>query len=249
MHGATSRKSLQDSSGYSLKQHDLDLVGLTWDQVARCAQRNVPLGMTVNEYRYFADELRWLLEECEGIRDADIRLQGSSARGFSSMHKPFPRCAEDVLDQILQSNPSAGRIEVEQIWQTVEQIWRDGRPLQRPFDSMHRLKISGEPSDYDIQISSDLMVNRVSNYITRMGLDPSRMHTSNEKYNFVRKELAAKCFAHLERWSFDWQNRLGRAVTWALFDSSGPPHLSGDLEASSSHHRDDDWRVLGGIPL
>lgn len=234
---------LADASGYALQQCDLDLVGLDWRAIENCLSRRAPLGMSLSAYESFVSDLQWFLVNCEGITDADIRLQGSSAKGFSSVLKPFPGTPEDVFNELLSSNPSAGHYEVVEIWGRISDIWGEHLPGQRPFDSMEKLNISPVGSDYDVQISSHQMVQRVHDYIEYMKLSPTRVRVENDKYQFIEKGLAAKCFAHVQRWAFDMHNRLGREVTWVLFDEEGPRKLCGRDSGGSSHFKSDDWII------
>lgn len=130
-----------------MQPRDCEFLDISPDQVEAWANREAPLGMTPTEFREFSKSLYDALAR-EGLApaDLDLRLQGSSARFFSGEHKSLP------LESELLDNPEA--LAQMDIWFGEDQ----NRPLRRPFDSMHRLGLEDEPSDYDIQISSDSMV-------------------------------------------------------------------------------------------
>ena len=201
----------QDDSGYRLTRRDLDFLGITPEQVVDWADRTAPLGQTPAQFREFTRTLFAALH-ADGLDPAavDVRLQGSSARFFSGAHKSLP-------DRWYHDGPD--------------------RPLRRPFDSMHRLGLE-EPSDYDIQISSDTMVAIARRIADREYPDLSLHHP---KYGFVRKEIAERAFPHLMAWAESQTALLGRDVVPALFTGAGPPDRSDT--GVSSHFDDSDWII------
>ncbi|MHC9292580.1 putative adhesin [Mycobacterium sp. LTG2003] len=183
--------------------------------------------MTPAEFREFRSELYDALAR-EGFTadDLDIRLQGSSARFFSGEHKALP------LDADIHDNPDAQ-------WRM--NAWfgeNENRPLRRPFDSMHRLGLDEEPSDYDIQISSDSMVDACRQRWEADGPTGSLVHP---KYGFVDKQVFKALFPALWEWATDWTERTGRPVVPALFPGSGPPDTSS--VGVTSHFRESDWHI------
>lgn len=175
------------------------------------ADRTAPLGQTPAQFREFTRTLFAALH-ADGLDPAavDVRLQGSSARFFSGAHKSLP-------DRWYHDGPD--------------------RPLRRPFDSMHRLGLE-EPSDYDVQISSDTMVAIARRIADREYPDLSLHHP---KYGFVRKEIAERAFPHLMAWAESQTALLGRDVVPALFTGAGPPDRSDT--GVSSHFDDSDWII------
>lgn len=216
-----------DDSGYRIQPRDCEFLGISPEQVEHWSNREAPLGMTPTEFRDFSSSLYDALAR-EGFtrEDLDLRLQGSSARFFSGEHKSLP------LGEDLQDNPDArARMDT---W-----LGDDAdRPLRRPFDSMHRLGLDDEPSDYDLQISSDAMVDACRQ---RWEADGSQGSLTNRKYGFVVKELFNDMFPALWEWVDEWTERTGRPVAPALFPSSGPPDTSAG--GVSSHFRESDWQI------
>jgi len=118
------------------------------DHVEAWASREAPPGISRTEFREFSYSLyEAMSREGFGPKDLDVRLQGSSARFFSGEHKSLPTTAEIATD-----NQALDRMRT---WFGDD----PNHPLRRPFDSMHLLGLEDEPSDYDIQLSSDSMAN------------------------------------------------------------------------------------------
>jgi hypothetical protein len=183
--------------------------------------------MTPTEFKEFRNSLYDALAR-DGFRpeELDLRLQGSSARFFSGEHKSLP------LESTLHDNPEA--------LARMESWFGDDadRPLRRPFDSMHRLGLDDEPSDYDLQISSDSMVE-----VCRLRWEANSLHGDliNRKYGFITKETFKAMFPDMWQWAAEWTERTGRPVVPALFSSSGPPDTS--AAGVSSHFRESDWLI------
>jgi hypothetical protein len=180
--------------------------------------------MTPTEFREFRESLYDALAR-EGFtpEDLDLRLQGSSAHFFSGQHKS--------LD--LQNNPEA-------IARADSWFGDDAdRPLRRPFDSMYRLGLDPDPSDYDLQISSDAMVDACRQ---RWEAASSQGDLFHPKYGFIVKDIFEdkSMFPGLMEWADRWSEITGREVAPALFPSSGPPHQP---EGVSAHFRESDWRI------
>ncbi|WP_396912353.1 hypothetical protein [Mycolicibacterium sp.] len=187
------------------------------------------LGTTPAVFREFNRSLSEALAR-EGINhgDVDIRLQGSSARFFSGEHKSLP----SVSSTEIRDNPDAlARMNVS--------FGDDAnRPLRRPFDSMYRLGLDPEPSDYDIQISSDAMVDACRE---RWEASGSQGDMVNSKYGFIRKVIFGDMFPTLWEWADRWTAQTGRPVAPALYPTAGPPDTSAG--GVSSHFRASDWRI------
>lgn len=112
-------------------------------------------------------------------------------------------------------------------------------PSRRPFDSMFRLAIDLEQSDYDLQISSDEAVSKCRKY-SMYKLEPAVQDIFHPTYDFVIKELSEQVLDNLYRFSLRFYTELGRNVSLAVFPTAGPPIKFGKL---SAHHRIDDWRL------
>ena len=183
--------------------------------------------MTPAQFSDFRDTLFDALNR-EGFHpeDLDVRLQGSSARFFSGEHKSLP------LPSDIHGNPGASA--------RMEEWFGDdpSRPLRRPFDSMHRLGLEDEPSDYDVQISSDAMTEACRRQWESAG---SSSEFINTKYGFVDKKTFEKMFPSLWEWVERWEAETGRPVVPALFPGTGPPDTS--AIGISSHFRGSDWLI------
>jgi hypothetical protein len=216
-----------DDSGYRLQQRDLDFLGLTREQIDWLLDRQAPLGMTPEQFSEFRSSLLDTLRK-EGVDPAetDIRLHGSAANAFSGIHKTLPSEAE------LAGNPEA-------LARLREWLADDpNRPLRRPFDSLHRLGLD-DPSDYDLNISNARMVE-----IARTRWDPTRFAGDFLKgHGYLNKELMNSTFPELSRWAQNWSQALGREVSHAVFDGTGPLDSSGIGSGISVHFRETDWIV------
>jgi hypothetical protein len=213
-----------DDSGYRIQPRDCEFLGISPEQVEHWANREAPLGMTPSEFKEFSNSLYdALAREGFSANDLDMRLQGSSARFFSGEHKALELDSDDPAVQ--------ARIET---WFGDD----ENRPLRRPFDSMHQLGLDSEPSDYDVQISSDSMVDACRR---QWDADGSHGDLVNRKYGFIDKRLFKNMFPTLWEWAAQWERRTGRPVVPALFASSGPPDTT--PTGVSSHFRESDWRL------
>ncbi|WP_189336612.1 hypothetical protein [Actinoplanes ianthinogenes] len=226
-----------DESGRRLTPRDCQFLEITPDEVQNWSDRTAPLGMTPEQYTEFRSSLSDALR-ADGIDPAgvDARLQGSSARFFSGRHKSFPERDGPEL---------AGSPEAQAKY---DQWIGDGiPPQQRPFDSMNKLGVKeagGEvepPSDYDVQLSSDQMVERAEAVRQQNYPDKDLFHP---KYDFVRKAVMDEAFPNLQAWRRSQEAAVNREVAPAVFPGSGPPDKSlTSANGMSAHHRDDDWKL------
>ncbi|MBQ1074639.1 hypothetical protein KBX06_15895 [Micromonospora sp. C31] len=214
-----------DDSGYRIQRRDCEFLGLTPDAVVGWAERRAPLGLTPPAFEQMAAALFDALE-ADGVRhdQVDIRLQGSSSNFFSGAHKRLP------TEEQISDHPEA----VERM-----RAWRGGGvlPVRRPFDSMYKLGLE-EPSDFDFQISSDVMVERA---VAVGNSDFPDLCVVNKSYGFVTKKVARKCFPALFAWAEEYSKLSGREVVPAVFPGVGPPNRSAD--GVSSHFRPADWII------
>jgi hypothetical protein len=215
-----------DDSGYRLKPRDLEFLGLSREQIDWAFDRRAPLGMTPRTYSSFRTSLLETLRQ-EGIapEETDIRLHGSSANFFSGAHKTLPTEAE------LADTPEAQARLREWLGDDPD------RPLRRPFDSLHKLGLD-EPSDYDLNISNDRMVE-----MARSRWDPARYEGELfiKGHGYLNKAVVRETFPLLDDWATSWSARLGREVSHGVFSGSGPFDTS--ATGISVHYRESDWIV------
>jgi hypothetical protein len=243
-----SRDVISDSSGYSVCERDLQFLQISEDQFAAFCARRRPLGMSEQQYEHFVSSLIAALRR-DGVKSADVRLQGSSAHFFSGQHKAMPWSRPDIVDEFRRARRRVPQpIEVEIVEAKLRAAWppSGARPQQRPFDVMFMAGIDSEPSDYDIQISSDEIVERARQRISSLGIEPNRYAVVSTSYNFVRKDLIVDTCPFLTQWATLQTDILGRSVTLAVFSASGPPNVESTNEVVSSHFKTTDWIIATG---
>lgn len=219
-------------TGAPLSERDLEF--LQW-RPEHWMRGEAPLGMTPTDYQQWRSSLLDVLGR-EGVPpDAvDVRLLGSGSEGFSGPHKPMWSQADQQI---------AGNLEAQS--RLAQWVGDDPDRLgSRPFDSGYRLGVD-EPSDYDINLSSDEMVARARELWEQRGR-PGDLFSGAHQY--VNKEIAAEAFPGLDAWRRQWSEQLGpasgvgRDMSWAVFPSSGPKDVS--VNGFFVHFRDDyDWIV------
>lgn len=238
-----------DGFGYTLTDADLRFLAIGQESADNCVGGVSPLGMSCDQYGIF---VKGLLEATwrEGFKRADIRLQGSSVKFFSGPHKMMPYAAEEIHETFMNENKMPPEdYDFNEIIKAINRVWpAEPRPKRRPFDSLYKLGLSPEPSDYDVQISSDDAFSIVRTMLRNRNLDTDKLVVENTKYQFMRKEYSDKWFLHLQAFSAKWMKVLGRPVNIAVFDATGPAQQeNSDL---SSHFRETDWIIdPGKIPL
>lgn len=243
--GESNHPEIRDDSGYELTPEDLDFLQITTSSAHECLGRVTPLGFPAG---YFSDFTLTLMQAIwrEGIREADVRLQGSSAFFFSGPHKSMPVTRNEIAYAFTSEFGRPPDVfELNQIATKYRIVWPRVLPQRRPFDSLHRLGVSPVKSDFDIQISSQDAYLQVTESITFSGADPETADLENHKYSFIRKEYSDKNFLYLQVWVSDWEERLDRPVNIAIFGEDGPRE---DLEnpALSSHFKETDWVLHSG---
>ncbi|MDQ7877411.1 hypothetical protein Q9R08_05410 [Microbacterium sp. QXD-8] len=237
-----------DRAGYAITLDDLDFLGLTVDQAADMKRGALPLGMSAAVYQEFVESLRGALHD-EGATDADVRIQGSSVKFFSGHHKAMPWDRDEIEDEYLKANSSTTPLSAYSLNSILENLtghWPDNsnRPEARPFDALYRVGLHGEASDYDVQISSHILVDKVRDQIRRRGVKPTDLRVNKPTYNFVKKEYSSQ-LAYLAQWAAKACELAGRPVTVAVFDGGGPPDVREEFGELSSHFRnDDDWIIV-----
>jgi hypothetical protein len=237
---------LEDGHGYCVTAEALDFLRVSVEAAEACRRKQRPLGMTSVQYDQFRDSLFAALAR-DGVRECDVRLQGSSARFFSGGHKAMPWDRHEIVEQFRRGRrrlPEAFEVDAAQA--AMGQVWPEGfpRPHRRPFDAMHRLGLEEHPSDYDLQLSSDEIVDRAKERIVTLGIPADQLTVHSATYAFVRKDLVEDVCPMIHIWSMRQSDILLRNVTVAVFPSSGPPDTG---TALSSHFRADDWMIKGAV--
>jgi hypothetical protein len=236
-----------DGSGYLVRDRDLHFLAISKAGVALWRTQRVPLGMSEIEYAGFCTDLLTALQRDDvTLEDCDVRLKGSAAEFFSGHHKRLPRTADEILDVFRECRQRVPQQwELEEIDHRLNRVWiTDGEfPSRRPFDSMSRLGISREPSDIDLQVSSDEIVNRCVATLQQLGQRPTELRLNHPVYNFVRKDLIEDVVPHVYLFSLRTSDALGRHVSVVVFPGKGPPDVSDRVGELSAHFRERDWVV------
>ncbi len=219
-----------DDSGYAIQQRDLDFLGISNEQVDWWRTGQAPLGMTPTQYRqYTSSMLDTFKAEGLDLNGVDVRMQGSGANFFSGVHKTLAAEGDPAnlpgvdakLHDWFGDDPS--------------------RPLRRPFDSHYTIGADAEPSDFDMNFSSDAMYTRAKAvYDARPG--DFEYFVSPNSHGYVNKTVAEEAFPQVAEWGERWGSDLGgRDVSWAIFPGSGP--LDTSASGISVHFQDNDWIV------
>lgn len=234
---------ITDGSGYRIAVSDLNFLAITPDQVTRW-RTGTPLGLSQIQLDALCAELASALQgDGVALEQIDLRVKGSSASFFSGHHKAMPQSRSGVIDAFRTCRGRfPERWEIDEIMRRLTKEWlTEGPwPQRRPFDSLYRLNVAREPSDYDLQISSDEIVRRCEDAVTDRGQDPSEARVKHPVYNFVRRDLVAYVLPRLDTMSLRMADALGRHITLAVFPSAGPPDTSETYGELSAHFRESD---------
>lgn len=250
--GSPKLPAIRDDSGYVLTHNDFDFLGISYASVVSCFNKQLPLGMSAPRYQTFIDQLLLALK-LEGVetKDVDVRIQGSSVNFFSNRTKKMPYSKEAILAEYITDfgNQPLEDMPIPDIELALSEQWPANapRPLRRPFDSLFRLGIAAEPSDYDVQISSDSLVRIIENKLGELGVNPDLFEYRNPNYAFVMKKLVTHNLRHLSDWADNMSQVLCRPVSIALFNSVGPPVVKpteSNIDPVSSHFKKEDWKVV-----
>lgn len=240
---------LMDDSGYQARQADLDLVGISNEQLRAMLDQDIPLGMSQETYEEFTRSLLFALKK-DRIDTADIRIQGSTVKFFSGTHKYMPYTLEEVHSLYVESRTQkqldeeggVSKLKLTRIWTAIQSEWPEGggRPKRRIFDSLYTLGIRLDKSDCDVQICSDQLYELLDEYFEHLGLSPDNILVDDPDYACVDSKYLYSAFRYLAAWETHAYDILGRPVELAVFRSAGPPPTFGNV-GMSSHPRDDDW--------
>jgi hypothetical protein len=225
-----------DRNGWHPNERTLHYLGLTRAQIGWWRRGEALLGMTPTRYGEFRSSMLAALER-DGISPGtvDARAHGSRARFYAGDHKPFETDAE-------LSRTAAGR-------KGLEEWFGDdpNRPVRHMVNSRCRLGLD-EPSDYDINLSSDEMVRRArEKYDASVAAGtPYREVWATRgdgtlAHGFLNDGLMHDTFPHVSDWADRWSQRLGARVSWAVFRSTGP--TAATPSGMSVRFRDTDWII------
>jgi hypothetical protein len=235
---------ISDGNGYRARERDLTFLGLTLQDIDEWRSRECPLGLTQGQYTDLVLALRDALKRDEiPLSDCDVRLKGSSATFYSGAHKRMPTTRDEVIDLYRELRSGVPYVsEVDEIMDRFQRKWiQDGDfPARRPFDSMHRLGISREPSDVDIQISSATVDARCRALLVKLGQSPTDARLNHPVYNFLKRDLVEDVAPSLFLFSLRMTRYVDRNVNVVVFPAEGPPDVSAS-QPVSSHFRSDDW--------
>jgi hypothetical protein len=239
---------VEDGFGYSVSTRDLEFLTIREEDVRALTDKSCPLGMTLDMFDDFVATLREAAY-ADGLMDCEARLRGSSAEFFSGHHKFMVWDRAEVLDLFREEHRRLPRPpEFSRVYETLIAQWPDDRPRRRPFDALYVTRISPDPSDYDVQISSDDLRNKVEAQISELGLDPSDAVVKSETYGFFRKDLVHGACPNLVMWMAEQRAILRRNVTIAGFRAAGPRNTEATAGPLSAHHRPTDWVIVRRPP-
>ncbi len=236
---------VDERSGYCCCSEDFSFLGISKESIGAYLHRLAPLGMTTGQYALFVDSLRDALFR-DGVNEVDVRLKGSSVDFFSGYHKLLPWTRLETVETyryLHRRLPYA--LQVDHILATMEAIWPSAqpRPSRRPFDSLFVLGLSPERSDYDLQLSSDIITNRAIKLIEELGLEANELTVHSTQYAFIRKDLVEEVCPYLHLWTVRQREALGRLVSVAVFPARGPLNREEEIGPQSAHFRPTDWVV------
>jgi hypothetical protein len=221
----------------------LSYLQITEDSYEDMRRKRLPLGTTARRYNYFRSSLADALTK-SGITltKCDVRLQGSAATFYSVLKKiPYSRTEIRDLYVSLQSREPRP-FEIDEVCEQLEKLWPDKskREQRRMFDLLYRLKIDLQRSDIDVQISSgELAAAAVQRVSSNVGSVEARSRTISPQYGFFPRHIISDIAPLLDIWAVTQTAILGRTVTLAVFDESGPT-------SEISRHRPTDWIVSLG---
>ncbi|MFB4354352.1 hypothetical protein RAC69_14460 [Microbacterium sp. LS_15] len=229
-----------DQSGYQITDDDLRFLGITRDCFDSWARGETPLAVSPADYvelrRTLFDALR-----ADGIDDADVRLQGSAARFFSSLKKPMLYTRAELVQEFAnQHQRLPSQYETSRMEERLASRWAESGPKQRPFDALYVIGAAKEESDLDFQVSSDAAKRLIESAVRNLRISPDSVRAKHEDYNFFEKYLTESQFIRLSLWRTRASEMIRRPVSVAIFDAAGPPVSTGPV---SSHFQATDWMV------
>ena len=231
---------IADDSGIRLTVSHVEFIGLDARAVADWRARRAPLGMSAYQYRLFCRSL-FLAARADRLKDLDARLKGSAAAFYSGRHKSLPATWPEFVNGLTHALGRAPTpSEVDQLRERIERFQSfQGQPRRCPFDSMLKLQLHTDSSDYDIQLSSKEIESRcIALHQALPTIAPSLRHP---KYGFLDDGLVSTVVPMILRWAARWSLVLRRTVAVKAFGVDGPENRTTIIGELSSHFRSDDW--------
>jgi hypothetical protein len=228
--------ALQDDSGYCVTTTDLEHLSISQSAFGHWLAGERPLGFASIAYKAFVSDLGRALR-ADGVdpQEVDIRLKGSSTAFFAGRHKTLPDNRREIVQAFRRLRGRLPQLfELREIERGFDEIW----PLLGPRPLRRRV-----PSDYDLQLSSDVIVAKCEKAAEHIGLEATRETTHHDVYNFVRWDLVQAAMPHVADFASLMSDALRRYVGIAVFESCGPPNLSAEVGGLSSHFRAEDWVI------
>jgi len=220
---------LRDPNGYVATYREFSVAHLSGDDVQAMQDHTAPLGFSHEQWERCVSDLRDALVQ-SGLFDADARIRGSSTQFFSGEHKPFPPSEDELVQQA--SPRSLPEAQLRERWRRWGFADEGDLPTAHFFDSRYQLGLAIARSDYDIQVSSDTLAERMAAYLLQY---PNRQVISPHGGHY-RHEYVVELFPALDVWAQTWAEITGRDVNIAGFAGQGPVGPSG--------FREDDWVVI-----
>jgi hypothetical protein len=237
---------IADDAGVPLTVHHLNFVVLDAQSIADWRARRAPLGMRPATYRDFCATF-FAAAQKDGYReqDIDVRLKGSAAVIYSGRHKELPTEMSKWRIEFSKARHDRRKpspAEETTISDSFQRLYfHQPLPFRRPFDSMFYLQIDAQKSDYDIQLSSELIER---NCLASPIRDPEDDFTIYDgKYGFIHDCIAIGVLNEVFLWSHRWTSQLGRSVNVKAFGKDGPPNKTAVIGELSSHFRFQDWTI------
>ncbi len=125
----------------------------------------------------------------------------------------------------------AEEFEIDEVKRKFDLQWSsNGPPLRRPFDCMHVLGISKDRSDIDVELCSDAIIARCRYVANRRRLPLYRDAVFDSRYNCVDERTLREAMPELVAYGERMFDRLHRPVSFAVFETCGPPDSLGGGE-------------------
>ena len=236
------RRRSRMTRGIRLAVSHVEFAGLDGIGIADWRSRRAPLGMSAYKYRLFCRSL-FLAAQKDRLQDLDARLKGSAAAFYSGRHKSLPMTSSEFVNSLTQAlgrKPTSS--ELDQLNERIQRFHSfQGQPRRRPFDSMYKLQLDSDPSDYDIQLSSkEIEARCIALHRAVPTIASSLRHP---KYGFLDDGLVAIVVPIILRWAAHWTRILRRTVAVKAFGAGGPENKTTTVLELSSHFRSEDWRL------